>query len=337
MATCDIDFIEQIQSYLRNFKRRSDRLFNFSCWYCGDSEKNRRKARGYLIQRKGSYQYYCHNCNKSTSLKNFLKDLDYNLYKEYLKETLQHKDDFQITADLLTKKPTKKQTGIFDSLPRINQLDNLHFARTFLTKRRIPNKWFTELRFTTEFRKFVNGLLPKKFENDRSEPRIIIPFFDTDGSCFGFQGRAIFKNDLRYYTIMLDEERHKVWGLHRVNFNDRFYVTEGPFDAMFMDNAIAICGSDILAGVHSLSRSDNAVLVYDNEPRNKAIIEQYQKAIVEGHKICIWPSEITKKDINDMILAGYTASELQHIIDENTFSGLKAQVRLNEWKKLNMK
>ena len=43
--------------------------------------------------------------------------------------------------------------------------------------------------------------------------RIIIPFIDTDGEWFGFQGRSLDFNDkLRYITIMLDEESYQgIW------------------------------------------------------------------------------------------------------------------------------
>ena len=41
------------------------------------------------------------------------------------------------------------------------------------------------------------------------------------------------------------------------------------------------------------------------------------------------------KDINDMIMAGYTKKQIQEIIDDNTFSGITAQLRFAEWKKIN--
>ena len=81
----------------------------------------------------------------------------------------------------------------------------------------------------------------------------------------------------------------------------QFYVTEGPFDSTFLSNAIAMCGSDV-----DLSTLDyQFIYVYDNEPRNKQIVDRISKQIDNGERIVIWPSNIKEKDINDMILCGH--------------------------------
>ena len=43
---------------------------------------------------------------------------------------------------------------------------------------------------------------------------------------------------------------------------------------------------------------------------------------------------IKEKDINDMILAGRSSSEIQYIIDKNTHSDLRAKLELENWKKI---
>jgi uncharacterized protein with PhoU and TrkA domain len=73
------------------------------------------------------------------------------------------------------------------------------------------------------------------------------------------------------------------------------------------------------------------VFVFDNEPRNPELCKQILKCINKGNKICIWPSSITKKDINDMVLVGLNPHT---IIDSNTYNGLEALIRFNEWKKV---
>jgi len=51
-------FIEQkylliASSQLQQFKKKGDHLFNFRCPYCGDSQKSKTKARGFVFpQRK---------------------------------------------------------------------------------------------------------------------------------------------------------------------------------------------------------------------------------------------------------------------------------------------
>ena len=62
--------------------------------------------------------------------------------------------------------------------------------------------------------------------------------------------------------------------------------------------------------------------------------EHIEKAIKRGHKVALWPDSMKHKDINDMILAGYTKKQIQEIIDDNTFTGVSAQLRFAEWKKI---
>ena len=62
--------------------------------------------------------------------------------------------------------------------------------------------------------------------------------------------------------------------------------------------------------------------------------KQIKRTINQGRQIVIWPDSMKHKDINDMIVAGYTKEQIQEIIDDNTFSGVAAQLRFAEWKKI---
>ena len=78
---------------------------------------------------------------------------------------------------------------------------------------------------------------------------------------------------------------------------------------------------------------ENTTIVFDNEPRNKEIVKRMEKIIQDGWTICIWPEKILEKDLNDMVLAGQPAEEIEDLINRNKFSGLQAQFKLNGWKK----
>ena len=60
--TTDLDYIHSISHKLRNFKKKKDYLYNFSCPVCGDSSKKKTKARGYFFRVKDMMLYRCHNC-----------------------------------------------------------------------------------------------------------------------------------------------------------------------------------------------------------------------------------------------------------------------------------
>jgi len=48
----------------------------------------------------------------------------------------------------------------------------------------------------------------------------------------------------------------------------------------------------------------------------------------------VWPEDMRHKDINDMIMAGLTKTEVYDILNRNTYSKLSALTKLNEYKKV---
>ena len=60
--------------------------YRFRCAYCGDSEKSQSKARGHMVEKGGKQFCKCHNCGLSKSFDQFLKDMDAELYAEYVNQ-----------------------------------------------------------------------------------------------------------------------------------------------------------------------------------------------------------------------------------------------------------
>tara|TARA_B100000287_G_scaffold343157_1_gene330043 strand:- start:629 stop:1012 length:384 start_codon:yes stop_codon:yes gene_type:complete len=127
---------------------------------------------------------------------------------------------------------------------------------------------------------------------------------------------------------MLDENKPKIYGLDRINTKKKIYIVEGPFDSTLLGNSIAMAGSDVDSRTFGWS---NCVWVYDNEPRNREIVNRISRSIDRGEQVVIWPNNIKEKDINDMAIAGH---DVQSLVELNTYQGLEAQVKLTEWKKV---
>ena len=315
---------------LDKFTRKKEDLYNFRCPYCGDSQKRKNKARGYFFRIKADMVFKCHNCGVGRTLPNFLKDNAPDLYDEYLMERYKNgttgKGSFVPKPKMNFEKPKFKKKG---ELQSCSELNKEHFALGYLLGRRIPEKYFSELYFVEDFCTWVNTQKPTFQDVKKDHPRIIIPFIDQQGEWFGFQGRSLKADDkLRYITIMLDENRSKVYGLNRVDFNKTVYVTEGPFDSLYIDNAIAMAGADI---DWDMLEGKEVVFVFDNEKRNREIVKRIEKAISKGYEVVIWPSSLEEKDINDMFNAGH---DVQSLVEFNTYEGLEASIKLSEWKKV---
>ena len=328
----DLKFINDLSGRLSQFKKKTDYLFNFRCPHCGDSQKSKTKARAYLYRVKNDMFFKCHNCGQGQNLANFIKFIDPKLYEQYLLErykksapaTPKPKFDF---------KPTKftDQTPI-DDLKSIKDLPEDHPARLYCVNRKIPEKYFDKLFLSDKFMTLVNEVKPNTYKITKDHPRLIIPFYDTTGKVFAFQGRAFGKEQPKYLTIKLDENKQKVYGLDKVNFQKPIYITEGPIDSLFIDNCLAAGGADLF--LKNKIPNEQITYIFDNEPRNKEIVKRMYKVIEQDFNVVIWPEDLQLKDVNDMIMSGLTKLELQDIISNNTYSKLSALTKLNYWKKI---
>ena len=217
------------------------------------------------------------------------------------------------------------EIDVTSSLTPVSNLNTEHPAKEYLLQRKLP---LEALYFTEKFQEWTNSIKPGTFEDiSHDEPRIIIPFKDREGNTFGYQGRSLSDSGLRYITILLQEDKPKIFGLNTLDYEQTIYVTEGPLDSLFIKNCCAMAGAD-LSGVSDLG--SDVVYILDNEPRNKQIVDRVGKLIDSGQSVVIWPSNITQKDINDMFLAGIP---VQSVIESNTYHGLAATLKFNQWRK----
>ena len=341
MLYIDAKYTQILGSRLRNFKQKNEYLWNYSCPVCGDSSKNKLKARGYIYRAKQDLFCKCHNCGHSTNIGNLIKYVDVQLYDEYVLERYKagagkhnaHKN----VAEILPEKeePVELIDGILDPLKRLDQLPITHPAVKYVVDRKIPNDKWKLLYFAPKFKQFVNSVTPKFVEPIVDEhPRMIIPMFTPHGKCFAFQGRAYGSEEPKYYTIKVDETQEKIYGLERVDYGKRIFVVEGPIDSLFLPNAVAVSGASFdTPTIRKLLA--NATIVMDNEPRNKEIVKQLEKYIEAGYSVCMFPDSITQKDINEMILhGGLTADQIVDIINTNTYTGMEAKLKFINWRKV---
>jgi transcription elongation factor Elf1 len=326
----DVKYVSLISPFLQQFKKKGDFLWNFRCPYCGDSQKSRTKARGFVYRKQNDLNFKCHNCGVGTTLGKLIQYLDSKTYNDYILERYKTGSD-HITPEpeFVFDEPIFRKKGVLKNLKSISDLSTDHPARKIIEERLIPSESFSDLYLCGSFYKFTNTLIPNKFPSlDGDHPRLLIPFRDEQGEVFAYQGRAFGNEQPKYITIKL-EERDKIFGLDRVDKSEHVYVVEGPLDSLFLDNCIAVAGADV-----PLIDCDFTV-IFDNEPRNKELLKQIDKEIKKGHRVVLWPDQMNWKDINDMIIHGYTKSQIQEIIADNTFCGAAAQLKFAGWRKIN--
>tara|TARA_B100001287_G_C22679242_1_gene529376 strand:- start:712 stop:1683 length:972 start_codon:yes stop_codon:yes gene_type:complete len=323
MDLVDSKYISLVSSRLQKFKKVKADLYNFRCPICGDSQKNKNKSRGYFYVVKNNTNFKCHNCGASLSLNNFLKKIDTTLYKQYTMEKFKEGHtgkNFVVDQPVLKfNKPVFRKKV---DLPKATENDS---AKNYLLKRKLnPDKFY----YAERFKSWVNTQKKTFDYTGRDEPRIIILMYDEAKQLIGFQGRALDSSPNKYITIMLQEDAPKIYGLDSINREKPIYIVEGPFDSTFVENGVAMCGADVDVGSFGWS---NYIWVLDNEPRNGEITNRISKLIDRGEKVVIWPSNVTEKDINDMVLSGH---DVMSMLKSSTYSGLEAKIKFNNWKKV---
>ena len=322
MDYVDVKYINLISARFQKFKRVKNNLYNFRCPICGDSQKNKSKARGYLYQIKNNTNFKCHNCGVNMSFNNFLKQIDTAIHKQYSFEKFKEGHtgrNFTAEEPVFQFEAPKFKPKL--DLPKASENPD---AREYLVRRKLnPDKFY----YTDSFKSWTNSIKKVFDDTIKDEPRIIIPLFYQD-TLVGFQGRALVSSKIKYITVMLNDDAPKIYGLDEIEKDKTVYITEGPFDSTFIRNAIAMCGADADISNWGIS---NPVWIYDNEPRNQEIVSRVSRTIDKGERVVIWNPHIKQKDINDMVLAGL---DVQHVVECNTYSGLEAKLKFTTWKKI---
>lgn len=333
----DHRFVGMVSPMLAQFKRKTTRLYNFRCVFCGDSKKNIFKARGYLFELKGSLVYKCHNCATACSLYKLLEHLNPTLARAYMLETFGERGSREKNALIETIPNNDPDSAIaypvaIDlGLPTISELSDEHRARQYLLDRKIPESRFDDL-FYARNMKDLEALNPLYKDRLVADERIVIPFRDENYQIVGVTGRAMGHSSLRYCTIRIPGDKPLVYGLSLIDFTKHIWVVEGQFDSMNVENSVAPGGTDLARALAFLPE-EQTTLVFDNQPRNKQIVKRVEYYCKQDRSLVIWPSTWAYKDINNAVVAGLTTDEVMEILKRNTYRGPALKLAIRDWKK----
>ena len=284
------------------FKSLSECVMQGTCPYCGNDS--------FVYTYEEEKVFLCHHCQRHLSYEKVIKNVN-----------MDSNDDRNI-------RPVSRVAVNYQSVLRncqsLSDLNDNHECVLYARSRNLPDSVYSELYYCEDFGVVAQAAGIKI----KGSKRLVIPLKNERGELFGVQGRSLDGSEPRYLTIMFNEDEEKLYGKHTVDLTKTFYCVEGPLDSLFLKNCIAMAGSDGLSDKYN----SNAVLCFDNEPRNKQIVDKVEKYIDKGFKTVIWPDYIKEKDINDMILKGI---DVQSIVEHNTYAGLAAKIKFNAWKKVN--
>jgi len=343
MHFIDRKYLLLTSTYLEGWKETGNDIYRFRCPFCGDSKKSKRKTRGYFFPIEDTCRFKCHNCGASFSLNNFLKEIAPDLASQYRFEKFSNShqkfEKKEVDAEAFKTNTAERLNETSDFLSpftRIFSLDEDHPARLYLTGRLIPKEHQRKLFYVESIRDVASKL--ETYE-DRYLPdvsAILIPFYDEEGVLTYCQCRSIDEDaPIRYITFEISEGL-KVWGLENVDWDSEVYVTEGPFDAMFVDNGIAVAGASLLSILKYLrEKAKSFTFIFDKDyQENYEVFRQLKNAIDQGCKVVLYDKQFVGKDINKTVeMNNWNVSELMRYIRSRTYYGLTARLGLSDFKK----
>lgn len=329
----DKQYVNFISGRLERFKWIRPSVALCRCPLCGDGRKGTR-TRFYLYEniRYGStsYNVQCKNCGFSMSFHNFLKEFDPGLFPEY--RLAKFREKFGREPRQMFQDATKTETSsIIDprldmaelaGAVKLSELPEDHPCVQYVRGRKIPDKYMNYLMYSSNFRETtVSFKDPEYAQKMPEDARLIIPFYNEFGELLCYQGRSLNSNDrIRYITVKQHDAVAKVFGMDMIDRSKEVRVCEGPIDSMFINNCLASADAD-------LTKVEGDVYLYDNQYKNRDVCRHIQGAIDSGVKVVLFPREFTFKDINEAVCdGGFTSDDIENIITQNTYQGLKARL-----------
>lgn len=324
--------IQNIYSYCkRPTYKKYQGVYNAECCVCNEGNSSGSKRR--LFYFPAEHYFYCFNCSRSWNEINWLQEVSGKQYFEILKESKQFNGSTNL-VDMLSsqvevKVPIKVPSIPEDSVDICDDQQCDYYKGT--SQYRVLE---TALNYCNTRKLFTAVNRPKSFYISFSDyvhkNRLIIPFYSESGKIESYQSRVLIGDEYPKYLTKFGDKC--LYGENNIDSSIPYiFVFEGPIDAMFVKNGVAIGGSTLTEKQETFLNKcfgQEIIFVYDNDKNNKEMDKKIQTLIKQNKKLFMWPKELQKfKDINE-ICCSLDLNEFPYkFIVENSYSGIEAQLK----------
>ena len=285
-----------------------------ACPYCGDSHSDDTKKRGNIFW--DTLQYHCYNCSYHTNLYSFLKDHEIKLATS--------DDSFMVIDYIKQNKVQVNSESVLkhDALRKVQELsiDIDTFKAKFKAKVIEPGDWIW---FQLKDRLLHNRV--DDFLYSEKEHRLWILNFGADNKIIGAQTRRMKGYGQRYLTYDLpklyeemgqplelsNEELTSLtkvstlFGIMQLNFQRPITIFEGPLDAKFMANSLALATAG--RSTDDFDEIPTVRYMFDNDTTGK---KKMAEKLKRGRPVFMWSKFLKEngldkyniKDLNDLML-----------------------------------
>lgn len=275
-------------------KNKYDGVYNGGCPICREGKSWGKKKRLFLYPKTKTL--HCFNCNETWSARKWIHLVTGLSYEEIDQQTFSGDLSREIKYDqeklqIKVLDLPKDSVNIFDPIT-IKYYENNSDFKKVLNYAKSRKLDVAKNRVKNLYTSFVD----KKHKN-----RLIIPYTDF-GKIIYYQSRSINGEQPRYLGKYFDEK--SIFNIDNVDPSYEYlFICEGPIDAMFIKNGVAISGLTLTnTQKNQLSRFpfhkkiwilDNFKVVSDKETK-----EKYLKLLNDNESVYTWKDK-KYKDLND--------------------------------------
>jgi hypothetical protein len=171
--------------------------------------------------------------------------------------------------------------------------------------------------------------------------RVVFTFYspETNGKVVFYQSRALYKEDEEKAKYLSKANSDKgVFNLDRVSPDiENIFLQEGPIDAMFLRNSVALAGihptDDQLDLIQKTCPMHDLIYVLDNQWLDSTSYKTTKQLLDSGKNVFLWPKELSMyKDLNDICIAQKIDEIPYNFITKNTFKGMKGAIQYSQIK-----
>lgn len=307
--------------------------YSAGCPICMEGSSWGQKRRLYYLVE--SNRLFCHNCGWNGSMIKWLMQTTGKTYEEVTSESS--------VVDITNRidRPVAIEKMIVDDLPidSINLYDKkqlLYWSTNTVVKDCIEQVVNRRLHTAINKPKALYLSLNDKVHKNR----ICLPFYDNN-KIVHYQTRSVYQEDLPKYLSKINSTKtlFNFDNLGSSCQDNTMYITEGPIDACFIRNGVAVAGIQPKSNqlfspmqqeqVNRMFMWDK-VWVLDSQITDSTSRSKTIQLLDQGHRVFIWPVELGSKykDLNDYCIDNNVNEFPINIINENTYTGPTGVVRL---------
>ena len=324
----------------RPIYNKFNNVYQCACPICREGKSLNKKRRCYYVP--GNDNIYCHNCGWSSKPYKWIKEVSGISDTEIVNELKDYVPDIDKVVQE-DAKPINTETLPKDCI-NLSDPAQLEYYKNNEVVRAVQGL-IRSRRLDTAINRPDN--LYVSLSDYVHKNRLVVPFINEQREIEFYQTRTVLSRDNKTkpkYLGKVNSEK-TLFNIDKVTGDyDTVYIFEGPINAFFTKNSIAVAG--ITERGRSFTQRQqqqldttlkfyDRVWILDSQWIDKASLVKSEALLQQGESVFIWPEKFGKrfKDFNDIAIA-CKVNEIKHeFIQKNTFKGLEGIVKLTEIKK----